>query len=88
MNLLPLSPPAWTGLGWGPLGRGLLTSECRRGESDPLVPTQLCQQVSDTIGDVELGTCLGWATVVVAALQVQEELTGEDWLHLPGRGGQ
>ena len=67
----------------GSAGGEVLTSEGRRGGSDPLVLTQLWQQVSDTIGDAGLGTRLGRGTVVVA-LPVQEELAGEDGLHLQG----
>lgn len=65
----------------GSAGGEVLTSEGRRGGSDPLVLTQLWQQVSDTIGDAGLGTRLGRGTVVVA-LPVQEELAGEDGLHV------
>ena len=70
----------------GSAGGEVLTSEGRGGGSDPLVLTQLWQQVSDTIGDAGLGTRLGRGTVVVA-LPVQEEPAGEDGLHLQGAWG-
>lgn len=71
----------------GSAGGEVLTSEGRRGVSDPLVLTQLWQQVSDTIGDAGLGTRLGRGTMVVA-LPVQEELAGENGLHLQGAWGR
>lgn len=96
-DLLPLSPQTWlmgvggwpqvhwqlgsSGVGSTP-GVGGLTSDGRRGGSDPLLLIQLRRkQVSDTIGHAELGTCHGWGTTIVV-LGVQEELAGEDWLHV------
>lgn len=52
---------------WGGVrtrGSGV-TSDGRRGGSDPLLLTQLREQVSDAIGDAGLGTCHRWDTTVV-----------------------